>query len=299
MQTMEDYVRLYLQCDVFHLADVCQNFRSMCRDKAYNIEPFHKFTSPGVAFEAALKMTDINLELLSDEGMHLMIERGIRGGLCNAFHRYAVANNPLVPDLYDSEQLRRYLILLDANNLYGYGMIQPLPSHGFRWLSKSEIRNLDYMSISINAKVGYIFEVDFDYSSELHDAHAEFPLAPELIAITKDLLPPHLQHLGQKANNLKLTPTLLNKRRYVVHYRLLQFYFRHGLKVRKIRRVMRFRQSCWLKKYIDFNTKCRMAAITEFAKAFFKLMVSMCVCVYVYATLYVYLSFLNTVFRPA
>ena len=275
MQKFSDYLHLYLMCDVLLLADVCQNFREMCRDEAYNIEPLHKFTSPGVAFEASLKMTAVELELLTDEGMHLLFERGIRGGLCNASHRYACANNPLIPENYNEALLQTFIMLLDANNLYGHGMIQALPESGFRWMTKTEICNTDFTKVDADAKLGFVLEVDLDYPTELHDSHAEFPMAPELAAVTSDCLPVHLKHMAQEPTNIKLLTTLWNKHHYVVHYRLLQFYMRHGLKLRKIRRVIQFKQSKWLKKYINFNTEMRTKAITEFAKSFFKLMVSM------------------------
>ena len=78
MKNLEDYHNLYNQVDVLLLSDVFENFRNICF-KHYNLDPAHYFTAPGLAWDAALKVTEVKLELLSDPDMLLMIEKGIRG----------------------------------------------------------------------------------------------------------------------------------------------------------------------------------------------------------------------------
>ncbi|MEO1917814.1 MAG: DNA polymerase, partial [Candidatus Thioglobus sp.] len=138
-QTMADYHDLYLECDVLLLADVFEKFRKMCLTN-YGLDAAHYFTSPGLSFDAALRMTNINLQVLPDIDMVHFVENGIRGGISMITTRYAEANNPHIPSGFDPMSRLAYLIYLDANNLYGWAMSQLLPTHGFRWLTLDEIR---------------------------------------------------------------------------------------------------------------------------------------------------------------
>ena len=139
MKTMREYHDLYLKSDVLLLADVFENFRDVCQ-KNYDLDPAWYFTSPGLSWDAMLKLTKIRLELFTDIGMLLMIEKGIRGGVAQISKRYAKANNPYMDD-FISNQIINYIIYLDANNLYGGGMSKPLPTHGFRWMKYEEFKN--------------------------------------------------------------------------------------------------------------------------------------------------------------
>ena len=269
------YHDLYMETDVHLLADVFENFRELCLDY-YTLDPCNFYTSPGLAWQACLKMTGVNLELLTDIDMHLFIERGLRGGISMISHRFAKANNKYLSN-YNPTLPSSYAIYLDANNLYGWAMSQALPTHGFQWLSEEEIRKLDISQVTDDANVGYILEVDLEYPSSLHDLHNDYPLAPEKLQITKDMLSPYAKslleelHLSEVSVE-KLVPNLHNKTKYVVHYRNLKLYQALGLKVVKIHRVMAFHQSLWLKSYIDFNTEKRKLAKNDFEKNFFKLM---------------------------
>ena len=156
-------------------------------------------------------------------------------------------------------------------------MKQHLPTGNFRWLSTVEMYDIigRLESISATGKRGYIFEVDLRYPRHLHDAHSDYPLAPEHLDITADMLSPFqnatfpTKKLGKSR---KLAPNLYDKEKYVVHYRNLQYYLAKGMVVTRIHRVLQFDQSPWLETYIDFNTKQRAAGTTEFEKSFFKLM---------------------------
>ncbi|KAL9979157.1 hypothetical protein ACROYT_G016776 [Oculina patagonica] len=130
-QTLSDYHDLYVQTDVTLLADVFENSRKICLEK-YVLDPANYYTSPGLSWDALLKKTGVQLELLTDYDMHLFVERGIRGGISMVSKRYAKANNPYVEG-YDEKNPKKYLMYLDANNLYGWAMSKPLPKSGFRW----------------------------------------------------------------------------------------------------------------------------------------------------------------------
>ena len=141
-QSLQDYHDLYLKCDVLLLADVFENFRKTCL-KHYKLDPCHYYTAPCLAWDACLKETKQDLELLKDYDMLMMFERGIRGGITHISKRYAEANNRYMKN-YDENKPSTYIQYLDANNLYGWAMSQKLPTHGFNWIdiNKSKVINL-------------------------------------------------------------------------------------------------------------------------------------------------------------
>ena len=248
MKYFKDYHELYNKVDVLLLADVFENFRNICLEN-YELDPAHYYTAPGLAWDAALKVTDVNLELLSDIDMLLMVEKGIRGGVSMISNRYGKANNKYMGDKFNSNEPSKYIQYLDANNLYGWAMSKPLPTHGFKWMKTSELETWELHSC--------ILEVDSEYPKELHDLHNDYPLAPEQIEVNKVE---------------KLIPNLWNKKNYVIHYENLKQYLNLGLKLTNIHRGIKFKESQWLKKYIALNTNLRTKARNEFEKDFFKLM---------------------------
>ena len=170
----------------------------------------------------------------------------------------------------------------DANNLYGWAMNEPLPYRGFRFLTKKEISEFCLNSISENSIIGYILEVDLEYCKELHNSHSDYPLAPEKLEISSDMLSKYCSDIankyGVKAGGVnKLFPNLRDKVKYVVHYRNLQYYLSLGMKLVKVHRILKFKQSNSLKEYIEFNTKKRQESTDELNKAFLKLLIN---CVY-------------------
>ena len=112
---------MYVQCDTLLLADVFEKFRDTCIE-IYGLDPSHFLSAPGLAWQACLKKTEVKLELLTDYQMLLMIEEGIRGGMCQSTHRYAKANNKYMKN-YDKSIESSYLMYLDANNLYEWAKI--------------------------------------------------------------------------------------------------------------------------------------------------------------------------------
>ena len=272
LSSMGEYHDLYLKSDILLLADVFENFRKACQ-QYYELDPAHYFTTPGLSWDAMLKMTNTELELMSDVDMFQFIEKGMRGGISYIANRYGKANNKYMKE-YDEKASSKYIMYLDANNLYGWAMSQYLPTGGFKWLSEKEV-NLSKFDDEFEK--GLILEVDLEYPKELHDLHNDYPLAAEKIKVTKNMLSPFCKKIAEKFGVKiglveKLVPTLFNKERYVLHYRNLQLYLSLGLKLTKIHRALEFDQSPWLKTYIDFNTKKRAGAKNSFEKDFFKLM---------------------------
>ena len=207
--------------------------------------------------------------------MHLMIERGMRGGISMVSKRYAKANNPRVEG-FDPAQSTNYITYLDANNLYGWAMSLPLPKKGFHWkgvmLTEEQI-----MKMKWNSKKGWILEVDFEYPAYLHDAHNDYPLAPEKKTINPEQMSEYQRRLMSDLdltmpNTEKLVLTLEDKEKYVVHYSNQQFYLRQGMRLKKVHRVIEFDQEPWMEPYIRMKTDFRKLAKSDFETGFYKLM---------------------------
>ena len=270
MTTFAEYLDLYLLTDVLLLADVFEQFRSTCMVH-YGLDPAHYYTAPGLSWDAMLKMTEVELELLTDVDMHLFVESGIRGGVSMISGRHAVANNTYVPD-YDSNRPTPHITHLDANNLYGCAMSMPLPISDFRWLSREEIDALDIAALPADSKTGYILEADLEYPRQLHDLHSDCPLAPERLHVTGEMLSPYSRHLHDQLDigrsTSKLVPNLQHKTGYVIHHRNLQQCVDLGMKLTGLHRVLAFSQSAWLEPYIRFNTEQRKRAANPFEDFF-------------------------------
>ena len=139
-------------------------------------------------------------------------------------------------------------------------MSEYLPYEKFGWLEN--IDELDLMSINEKSEIGYFLEVDLEYPDELHELHNDYPIAPEKLAVSSDMLSKYCKEIADKyeikvGNVKKLIPNLSNKTKYVLHYRSLQLHLSLGIKLIKIHKVLKFKQSDWMKKYIDFNTEKR------------------------------------------
>ena len=121
-------------------------------------------SAPGMAWDVALKMTKVKLELFTNVDMYSFIERSIRGGVSQISKRDIKTTNKKCHD-YDPLKPITHLIYLDANNLYGWA------TKGFRWLTQSEIRKLNINDLTDDAEDGYIYEVDLRYPTTLHTTH--------------------------------------------------------------------------------------------------------------------------------
>ena len=143
LENLGDYHDLYGQNDTLLLADVFENFGDMCI-KEYELDPVYFLSLPGLAWQACLKKTNIELELLIDYHMLLMVEEGIRGGICHSIHRYAKANNKYMKNYNNNNnEESSYIQYLDANNLYGWAMSRKLPVNVFRWLDSDKINEIN------------------------------------------------------------------------------------------------------------------------------------------------------------
>ena len=171
IKNLGKYHDLYLKADVILLANVFEAFREVCL-KNYRFDPAYFYTAPGLAWKACLKKTRIKLELLLDPDMLLMFERGIRGGITQSVHRWAKANNPYMGSEFNPDEKTNYLQYLDANNLYGWEMSQPLPTGKFKWV---EVKPNEIRKLVKCIDKGYLLEVNVKYPKELHDSHNNLP----------------------------------------------------------------------------------------------------------------------------
>jgi hypothetical protein len=230
--------------------------------------------------------------------MYNMVEGAKRGGMVQATHRYAKANNkylqpsrsePVQAEGVASDSLSglvpgaeesNLLMHLDANNLYGWAMSCQLPHKEFEWFPTENFTEDMVRNYDPNSDVGYYVECDLGYPKELHDAHSDYPLGPTRQCVTAEMLSPHCQKLYRHVYELgpnkklpdekveKLLLTLEDKEKYTLHVQLLKFYLEQGLVLKQVHRVVRLKQSAWLEPYVRFNTDRRKLATSDFQKDF-------------------------------
>ena len=188
--------------------------------------------------------------------MLMMLERGIRGGITHISRRYAEANNKYMVN-YNPDKPSTYIQYLDANNLYGWAMSQPLPTHGFKWMKNLTVDSVIDLLEKRKSNKGYIFEVDLVYPRKLWKSHNDYPLAPERMVVN-----------GVE----KLIGSFKPRKNYVVHYRNLKQYLEMGMRLNAVHRGISFYENPWMKPYITKNTELRKTATNSFEKDFFKLM---------------------------
>ena len=257
INNLGEYHDLYVRSDTLLLGDIFENFRQSCL-KNYELDTAHFVSLPGLVWQACLEKTNVELELLTDYNMVLMVEEGIRRGICHAIQRYAKANNKYMKE-YDRKKKSSYIQYLDANNLYGKAMSEKLPVRGFRWMDDiSKIdRIIEFVKDYDKNNKGYILDVDIDYPNKLQNLHSDLPFLPERMIIN---------------NTKKLVCNLNDNKNYIVHINVLKQALDHGLKLKKVHREIEFEQEAWLKEYIDVNAELRKKATNDFEKDFFKLM---------------------------
>ena len=186
-----------------------------------------------------------------------MVEEGIRGGMCQAVYKYAKANNKYMKN-YNKSFISSYLKYLDGNYLYGWAMSHKLPGNNFKWVEDLvEFNERFIQNYNENSDEEYILEVDVEYPKELFNFHKDLPFLPKREKINKCK---------------KLICTIESKEKYTVHIRALRQALNHGLKLKKVHRVIQFNQKAWLKSYINVNTELRKEAKNDFEKDFYKLM---------------------------
>ncbi|CAI2169496.1 19726_t:CDS:2 [Funneliformis geosporum] len=278
MTNFGEYHDLYLETDVLLLADVFMNYTIMCLEDD-GLDPSHYVSAPGMFNDSLYKSSGAELKLMTNMDEYLTVENGIRGGMTMASHRYAKANNPQCPN-YESSKPNSWIMYEDMNALYSGAMTQYMSTEILGKVAPEKIS--DIQSIAPNAEIGYILEVDLEVPVHLHDFFADYPLAPEKQMVPEDWLSLYNERLvydkevgGRKyMSGEKLVQTLFTKKNYVVHYRTLQTYMKFEMKVTKIHSAFKFKQSSWMKEYIEENIRKRKIAKAngdEFGVMYYKL----------------------------
>ena len=157
--------------------------------------------------------------------MLLMVEKGIRSRITQALEHYVKANNEYMKDLYNPDEESIYLQYLDANNLYGWAMVQNLPTHGFLWKDTEDFTPEKIDELVKKDKRGYLLEVDVKNRKDLPENHNEMPFLVEKMKIKRVE---------------KLVTNLKRKKRHVVHIKALDQALKDGLKIKKVHRVIKF-----------------------------------------------------------
>jgi len=270
-----DYHNNYLTCDVLLLSDIWSNFTKTCYED-YKLDPNYYITLPSLSWDGLLKVCceeysqDWSIELLTDMNMHLMFEKGNRGGLSQISKRYAKANHKYLPN-YDPKEEDSYIMYYDANNLYGYAMMKKLPYKNFKWNTDTWDKE-KILNIPDDVDKGYLFEVDLHYPDKLHQLHNGYALCSENKVIKNEMLNPFQAKDRKESRITKLVCSFEDKKEYVLNYRYLKQVLKLGLELRQVYRVIEYSQSDFMRNYIDKNTNKRKQAQNEFEKNFYKLM---------------------------
>ena len=270
--TAQELTELYLKMDVLQLTDVFENFvESSTRE--YKINPLYSYSLPGYTWKAGLKLTNIKLDYVKCKELLLLLENNIRGGISSVMGPRFIESNENTKLLY-----------IDANNLYGWAMSQNLPTGDSKKMRScheamqydsalmNEIKE-DILNTPDDNEFGYFIECDLEHPAEIKEKTENFPLCPYQTKADPNLFSEYMNSVKQP--NYKPTEKLMcdltNKYNYMMHYRIFKFYTNLGMKVTKIHTIYRFKQSLWLEKYINHNTRKRTKAKTNFEKDLYKL----------------------------
>ena len=256
----EELTEIYLKSDVLLLTCVFEKFIkvSVCE---FRINPFYCVSLPGYTWQCGLKYTRINIQTLQDKDMILLLENNIRGGISS-----------VMCDRYIKSDDSKNILYIDANNLYGHSMSQPLPFDELKFENNIELE--DVLNTPDDSNFGYFIGVDLTYPNNIKEKTKNFPFAP----VNKKINPHKFSDYRKKIKpdtyiqTKKLICDWFDKKNYLVHYRMLKFYLRHGMIVDNVHNIISFTQSGWLEKYINFNTQKRNQAVNDFEKDFYKLL---------------------------
>ena len=264
----EELTKLYCKSDVLLLADVMEKFVKVSFEE-YGIYPLYCVSLPGYTYQCALKYTDIKLQTLQDKDLILLIENNIRGGISS-----------VMGDRYFKSDENKKISFMDATNLYGHSMSQMLPYDEIEMWYGDPDKYWNWLEEILNTpddnEIGYFLEVDLKYPDSIKEKTKHFPFCPENKKIDPDKYNDYMKKIKPKnyTKSKKLICDWTDKKKYLIHYRMLKFYVRHGMIVEKIHEIISFKQSRWLESYISFNTQKRNKAKNDFEKDFFKLLVN-------------------------
>ena len=245
----EELTKLYCKSVVILLADVFEKFVKVSF-KEYGINPLYCVSLPGYTYQYALKYTDIKLQTLQDKVLILLIENNIRGGISS-----------VTGDRYVKSDENKKILYMDATNLYGHSMSQMLPYDEIEMWHGHPDLYMNWLEQILNTpddnEIGYFLEVDLKYSDNIKEKTKHFPFCPEIRKINPYNYNDYMNKIKPKnyTKSKKLLCDWTDKKKYLIHYRMLNFYVRHGIIVVKIHEIISFKQSKWLESFFTFNTQ--------------------------------------------
>ena len=239
----KELTELYLKSDVILLADVFEKFIKISVEE-YGINPLFCVSLPGYTWQCGLKYTGINLQTLQDKDMILLLEKNIRGGISS-----------VMGDRYIKSDKNKKILYIDANILYGHSMSQYLPYDECKFNNTVKLEDILYTPD--DSDIGYFIEVDLTYPDNIKEKTKNFPFAPMNKKINPDNFNDYMKEIKPDTyiQSSKLICDWSDKKNYLIHYRMLKFYIRHGMMIDKVHNIISFKQSKWLAKYISFNTQ--------------------------------------------
>ena len=255
----EELTDIYLKSDVLLLACVFEKFIKVSINE-FDINPLYCVSLPGYTWQCGLKYTGINLQTLQDKDMILLLENNIRGSISS-----------VMGDRYVRSDENKKILYIDANNLYGHSMSQPLLYDEIKF---DNVELEEILNTPDDSDIGYFIEADLIYPDNVKEKTKHFPFAPMNKKIDSDNFSDYMNEIlpDTYTQNKKLICDWSDKKNYLVHYRMLKFYVRHGMIVDKVHDIKSFRQSRWLEKYTNFKTQKRNPAVNDFEKDFYKLL---------------------------
>ena len=256
----EELTERYLKSDVLLLACVFEKFIKVSFNE-FEINPLYCVSLPGYTWQCGLKCTGINLQTLQDKDMIFLLENNIRGGISS-----------VMGDRYIKSDVNKKILYFDANNLYGNSMSEPLPYDEIKFDNSVNLE--DILNTPDDSDIGYFIEVNLKYPDNIKEKTKKFPFAPVNKKINPDDFSDYMKAIlpDTYTQTSKLICDWTDNKNYLVHYRLLKFYIRHGMIVDKVHDIISFRQSRWLDKYTNFITQKRNQAVNDFEKDFYKLL---------------------------
>ena len=257
----KELTELYCKSDVLLLTCVFEKFIKVSQIEL-GISPLYFVSLPGYTWTCGLKYTNIRLQTLQYKELILLLENGIRGRLSGVMGNRYVKSDENTSITY-----------FDATNLYDFGMSQPFPYDNIKFETDNVCLE-EMLNTSDDNDIGYFLEVDLDYPYNIRQKIRYFPFCPENKTVSKIDFGPYMKSIMPEnyVSHKKLICEWTDERNYLIHYRMLKFYVRHGMKIKEVHKVISFKQNKWLEKYIDFNTQQRNQAVNDFEKDFYKLL---------------------------
>ena len=256
----EKLTEIYLKSDVLLVACVFEKFIRVSVNE-FGINPLYCVSLLGFTWQCGLKYTGINLQTLQDKDMILLLENNIRGGI-----------GSVMGDRYVKSDDNKKILYIDANNLYDHSMSQPLPYDEIKF--DNNVKLEDILNTPDDSDVGYFIEIDLKYPNKIRSNTKNFPFAPVNKKINPDNFNDYMKEIKPDTyiQTSKLICDWSDMKNYLIHYRMLKFYIRHGMIVDTVHEIVSFKQSKWLEKYINFNTQKRNEAVNDFEKDFYNLL---------------------------